>query len=103
MKKALIFIALISFGLACGESAPDQKTITEGKETYKKYCELCHGESGELALNGAKKFPESTLTVEERILVIANGKNSMTPFKGLLSEKDIAAVAAYTMTLSKSE
>ena len=59
--------------------------------------------NGELALNGAKKFPESTLDVKERVLVITNGRNMMTPFKSLLSEEEIKAVAAYTMILSKKK
>ena len=99
----MAFIALASFGLACGGSAPNQADLTEGKEIYKKYCVACHGEKGELALNGAKKFPESTLSVEERALIITNGRNMMTPFKELLSKEKIEAVAAYTMILSKQE
>ena len=103
MKKTLSFCALAIFAFACGGSAPNQADLNEGKEIYKKYCVACHGENGELALNGAKKFPESTLAVEERVLVITNGRNMMTPFKGLLNEKEIEAVAAYTMVLSKKE
>ena len=103
MKQTLIFIALVSFCIACGGSAPDQTAKPDGKEIYKKYCVACHGENGDLALNGAKKFPESTLSVEERILVITNGRNMMTPFKGLLNEEEIRAVAAYTKILSKKK
>ena len=101
MKKGLLFIALAAFGLACGGSKTNQANIADGKEVYKKYCVACHGETGELALNGAKKFPESTLSAKERVLVITNGRNMMTPFKGLLSEDEIKAVADYTMILSK--
>ena len=104
MKKTLVLIALTSlFSLACGESAPDQANVNEGKEIYEKYCVACHGKNGELALNGAKKFPESTLGVEERVLVISNGRNMMTPFKEILTKEEIDAVAAYTMILSKKE
>ncbi|SRR5690606_7583292 len=103
MKKTLIFAALIFVALACGSSSSDRDETPDGKKIYEKYCVACHGISGELALNSAKKFPESTLDVEERILVIANGRNLMTPFKGILNDAEIEAVANYTMVLSKNE
>ena len=103
MKKTLILASIISFVLACGGSAPEKEGAAEGKKIYEQYCVACHGPKGDLALNGAKKFPESTLSVEERVLVITNGRNMMTPFKGLLDEEQIEAVAAYTMVLSKNE
>ena len=104
MKKILIFAALSIFiALACGSSASDQDETPDGKTIYEKYCESCHGNNGELSLNGAKKFSESTLNVEERILVITNGRNLMTPFKGILNDAEIEAVANYTMVLSKNE
>jgi len=103
MKKILIFVVILSFAFACGGDATEKGDATEGKEVYAKYCVACHGPNGNLALNGAKKFPESTLNVEERVLVITNGRNMMTPFKGLLNEKEIEAAAAYTMILSEKE
>jgi mono/diheme cytochrome c family protein len=103
MKKALLFIALAIFGLACGGSKTKQVNIEDGKEVYKKYCVACHGENGEKALNGAVKFPESKLSAKERVLVITNGRNMMTPFKGILSEDEIKAVADYTVILSKKD
>ncbi len=103
MKEALIFIALAVFSLACGGSNTNQVNNAYGKEVYKKYCVACHGETGELAINGAVKFPESQLSAKERVLVITNGRNMMTPFKGLLSEEEIKAVANYTMILSKKD
>ena len=103
MRKILTFTILAFLSIACGDSPPSQADINNGKEIYKDFCRACHGDNGELALNGAKKFPESTLSLEERVLVIANGRNMMTPFKGLLDENEIKAVAAYTMELSKKE
>jgi mono/diheme cytochrome c family protein len=103
MKKTLIFTACAVLGLACGGSSPNPTDIDQGKEIYKRFCVACHGEKGDLALNGAKKFPESILTVEERVLVITNGRNLMTPFKGILNEEEIEAVAAYTVVLSKKQ
>jgi mono/diheme cytochrome c family protein len=41
------------------------------------------------------------VTEAERIVQITKGKNTMTPFEGILSPQEIKAVAAYSMTLTK--
>ena len=105
MKNILGLLAIVTFVLACGggggsESSPEE--LAKGKEVYGKLCVACHGSDGNMSLNGAKKFAESTLTKDERILVITNGRNMMTPFKGILSEEEIKAVAAYTIELTNA-
>lgn len=74
-----------------------------GQHTYKRYCITCHGINGQLQLNGAKNFKESVLNLEERIAVITNGRNLMTPFKDILTAEEIEAVATYTLQFSKGE
>ena len=103
MKQFLLSFCCLTFIIACGSSGPSPEMIAEGEKTYKKLCVACHGPDGKLALNGAKMFSESTLTWEERISVVTNGKNAMTPYKGVLSEAEIKAVAAYTIELGKQE
>ena len=75
--------------------------LAAGKTVYKTYCVACHGIDGKLNLNGAKDFTQSTLAIAERKNIITNGKGLMTPFKEVLSEEEINAVAAYTMELTK--
>ena len=98
--------AVASFVLACGGgdggSEVSAEALANGKETFGKFCVACHGATGNMALNGAKKFGESVLTLEERIAVITNGRNMMTPYKGILSEEEIKNVAAYTIELTNS-
>ena len=65
------------------------------------YCKSCHGKKGSLGLGGAAKLTKSTMSLEERIDVITNGKGKMTPFGALLSEKELLAVAKFTETLAK--
>lgn len=103
MKKLFSFILISAFFLACGGGTEvTAEQIEAGKKTYTKLCVACHGSTGEMSLNGAKKFSQSTLSLDERILVITNGKNMMTPYKGILSEKEIREVAAYTIELTKA-
>ncbi len=112
MMKLRITVAFFLFGIfliACSENKvrnqPDEaslkttSSISVGEQIYDKYCKLCHGKDGKLGLNGAKDITASVLTLEERILLIKNGKNTMTPFEGILSEEEIKAVARYSMSL----
>lgn len=113
MKKSFIFLAVAAFIYACGGSEAEEsssaantasaepKTEVDGAKIYKQYCVACHGLYGDMGASGAFNLKESTLSLEERIQVITNGRNAMTPFKSLLSEEKIKAVAEYTMTLSE--
>ena len=104
MKKILGFICIATFVFACGGGGPQLSAdeLAKGKETFGKLCVACHGSTGNMALNGAKKFGDSTLSLEERILVITNGRNMMTPYKGILSPEEIKTVAGYTIELTNA-
>ena len=54
-----------------------------------------------MGASGAFNLQTSELTVEERINVITNGRNTMAAWGSLLNEDQIKAVAEYTMTLTK--
>lgn len=111
---ALPFILTIG-ALACGslEAEIAQKaaeaqerhantgTSPDGLAIFRKNCVTCHGTDGALGMYGAKNLPQSTLSLEERVNIITNGKNMMTPFGTLLSYEEIQAVAAYTQTMGK--
>lgn len=72
-----------------------------GEKIFKSYCVACHGVKGNMGTNGAFDLTRSTLPLPERIEVITNGRNAMTPFKTLLSEEKIKAVAEYVEELRK--
>jgi cytochrome c6 len=71
----------------------------EGKIVFEKYCVLCHGDNGKMQLNGSKDITISKLPFDLRLVLIKDGKNLMTPFNGILTDKEIEDVAAYSMTL----
>ena len=110
MKRILTLVFLlvsVVLTIACSssngqgsEAALNQEP--DGEKIFKTNCVICHGIKGNLQLNGAKVLGESELSLEERILVIKNGRNTMTPFGGLLSDEEIEAVAKYTFTFSDS-
>ncbi|MEO0341526.1 MAG: cytochrome c [Bacteroidota bacterium] len=114
MKKFFILLAIACFIIACNsgvEEEPTASTTTpaptaapekpaeDGKKIYKQYCVACHGLYGDMGTNGAFNLTTSELSLEERINVITNGRNTMTPWKGILSEEKIKAVAEYTQEL----
>ncbi len=119
MKNAIVILAAVGMmASACGnapvppaatQSAPAAAPATKtpalsglsGEEIFKKNCQVCHGADGKLGLNGAKDLTVSVVPVEERVQIITNGKNVMTPFKEVLHPDDIKAVADYTLTLQK--
>jgi mono/diheme cytochrome c family protein len=95
---------------ACGGEAPKEKKVVkkkkaaskkkvDGEKIYKQYCVACHGVYGDMGASGAFNLKESKLSLDEKVTVITNGRNTMTPFKGLLSEAKIKAVAEYTEKL----
>jgi mono/diheme cytochrome c family protein len=111
MKKILVITLLASMIYACsqsggGENKDGKETAAaapkvDGEKVYKTYCVTCHGLYGDMGASGAFNLQTSALPVEERVKVITDGRNAMTPFKDLLSAEKIQAVAEYTMTLKK--
>jgi len=76
-------------------------SAADGKKLYKTYCAACHGFDGKLAVNGAKDLTKSTTSLEERVAQVYHGKGLMTPFKGILKDAEIVAVAKYLGDMRK--
>ena len=102
MKRYSIFLSfLFVFVLMSHQSAfTTFEQEEEGKKIFKKYCAACHGADGTMEFNGAKDFTKSTMSLDERVLIISEGRNMMTAFKSLLSAEEIKTVAEYTLKLS---
>ena len=98
-------LILAMFAVACGggTAAPKDPTAgvdekPSGGKIFRENCVTCHGADGQLGVNGAANLHLSNLPLEERVKVITNGRNLMTPFKSILNADEIAAVAEYTTT-----
>lgn len=98
MKLQLISAFLIAALWACANTAGPM--VVEGEQIYKIYCVNCHGIQGNMGASGAHDLSASQLPLNDRIAVITNGRNAMTPFKSLLSKQQIKAVAEYTLSLN---
>ncbi len=101
MKKVLFILGslVLIIAYSCGNDQP-RKEVDEisGKSLFERHCAICHGEDGRKGFADAKILPESELDLKQRIVLITNGKKSMMPYRGILSEDEIEAVAEYTLT-----
>lgn len=70
-----------------------------GKKIYEEKCTLCHGSDGKLGLSGAKDLTQSTLTHDEKVALVMNGKNAMMSFKEQLTPEQVEAVVLYVEAL----
>lgn len=86
IEKAKEIIAAIS--------GSDLEAI-DGRKKYKLFCTPCHGMDGKMAINGAKDLTKVKTSLEENVAQIYHGKGLMTPFKGVLKDAEIVAVANY--------
>lgn len=69
------------------------------EKLYDMHCMLCHGRLGNANINGAKDLTQSTVAIEDKIAQIYFGKGLMQPYKSILSEPEIIALARFTETL----
>ena len=51
--------------------------------------------NGKMAINGAKDLTKVKTSLEENVAQIYHGKGLMTPFRGVLKDAEIVAVANY--------
>ncbi len=115
LRLTITFMALVCGTLWLASCSGDREQAAEnsasatadplarGKKIYNRYCITCHGSDGSMGANGAFNLKTTSLSLEEKIHVITNGRNTMTPFAKVLSGEEIAAVAAYTEQFRKSK
>lgn len=98
MKNSL-FIFCTLFLFSCGEEKKSSGGTPNGKQLYEDNCSICHGGDGKLGVNGAKDLSASTMSMEEALSVIENGKGTMTPFRELMNEEERKEVGKYIQEL----
>ena len=79
----------------------NETALANAEKIYVQQCATCHGEDGQKGLSGAANLTKSTLSLNDRKQIIAEGQGLMPGFKEQLSEQELDELAAYTMTLKK--
>ena len=57
------------------------------------------GSGKDTLINGAKDLTKSTIDLKDAVAQVYFGKGLMTPYKDVLKEEEIVALAKYTETL----
>lgn len=107
LAAAAFFLILMAYGLAemsrkqsaIGQVQPLATGPVDGKLIFENNCVLCHGADGAKEYNGAANLHTSMLDKNNIISIVTNGKNTMMPYKELLSAEEIEAVSTYIITL----
>ena len=77
------------------ESALVGADVSLGSEVFADSCSVCHGSDGGGGVGAALGGVDERLAEREHLTVVWNGRGSMPPFGGILTEVEIAAVVAY--------
>jgi mono/diheme cytochrome c family protein len=75
--------------------------MVDSKKLFRTHCAICHGFKGNMMVNGAKDLTKSKIALNEAVAQIYHGKGLMTPYKGILEDTEIVALAKYAEGLRK--
>lgn len=97
---------LTACGGGGGATAPATNTgstpAQRAEGIFNSQCALCHGRRGDQQLSGAKLLNVSTLSREEMVAVVSNGRGAMMAYKNMLTPAEIDAVVDHAMRLRKN-
>ena len=99
----VVGVVVVGVGTACSSATvPSDPTLAKGQEIYSTNCVACHGVGG-----GGGSAPRligiaDRMTEEQEIATVTNGVAgpAMPAWGTRLSTEDIAAVTAYTRSLT---
>jgi len=99
---AVLTATMSAFCAAQAQDAPEPFTsaqVASGAQLYAKNCAVCHGPK--MVDSGGGFFDLRTFPPSQRsrfVNSVSNGKNSMPPWKSLLSQAEISDLWAYVVT-----
>ncbi len=103
LLAVLSTVLVLSCASETTEAANPPGGKSRGAALFSTHCTLCHGKDGKLGLNNAKDLSVSTLTKEEMIALVTNGKGVMAAYKNVLTKAEIEAVVEHVRTLQAAE
>ena len=105
LSQKVVAVLLAAFGAVTPGQAQDTKEaftaeqVSRGAKLYAQNCEVCHG--SKMVETGGGFFDLRTFPKHQRsrfINSVSNGKNSMPPWKSLLSQEEIGDLWSYVVT-----
>ncbi|MGQ0524700.1 MAG: c-type cytochrome [Betaproteobacteria bacterium] len=94
-----ILLAVLALLSAHTSSAAD---IIKGAQLYAMHCTACHGPRGVSVMPNAPHLARGERMLQSDLTLLATlraGKNAMPAYLGILSDRDILDVIAYSRTL----
>ncbi len=76
--------------------------VIKGAQIYAKHCAACHGPSGISVMPGAPHLARGERLMQPDTALLASlkaGKNAMPAYLGILADRDMLDVIAYSRTL----
>lgn len=98
----LIQLMVFAWLAFCCASVVNAADVFNGKMVYTDYCQGCHGRSGRGEMPGTPNFSRGGTLMKPDLSLyrqIADGRNAMPGFLGVLSEQEILDVVSYIRTL----
>ena len=106
IHKVIFYTAILAILAPAWNQVPAATIIVldkkpNGAEIFEGSCMQCHGRYGNAGLAGASDLISSSISREEVVLIIKNGKGAMQAQEDLLTEKEIEAVTDHVLSLRK--
>lgn len=76
--------------------------VIKGSQIYARHCAACHGPNGISVMPGAPHLARGERLMQSDLTLLAafkSGKNAMPAYLGILSDREILDVIAYSRTL----
>lgn len=76
--------------------------VIKGSQVYARHCAACHGPNGISVMPGAPHLARGERLMQSDLTLLAalkSGKNAMPAYLGILSDREILDVIAYSRTL----
>lgn len=103
LLTVLSAILVLSCASEAGEAGTHPGGRSRGAQLFSTHCTLCHGKDGSLGVSGAKDLRISTLSKDEMIALVTNGKGTMASYKNVLTKAEIEALVEHVRTLQATE
>lgn len=78
--------------------------VIKGSQIYAKHCAACHGPNGISVMPGAPHLARGERLMQSDLSLLASfkaGKNAMPAYVGILTDREILDVIAYSRTLRR--
>lgn len=95
----LVVAALVTLVANAPAGAAD---VSKGAQIYARHCVSCHGPSGISVMPGAPHLARGERMTQPDMVLLASlkaGKNAMPAYIGILSDREMLDVIAYSRTL----